>query len=28
MKGVNVAGLKNRLSAYLRDARNGEEIAV
>jgi prevent-host-death family protein len=28
MKSVNVAELKNRLSAYLSFARNGEEIIV
>jgi prevent-host-death family protein len=28
MKSVNVAELKNRLSTYLRFARNGEEIVI
>lgn len=28
MKSVNVAELKNRLSAYLAYARNGEEVIV
>jgi prevent-host-death family protein len=28
MKTVNVAELKNRLSTYLRFARNGEEIVI
>ncbi len=28
MKSVNVAELKNRLSAYLSFARNGEEIVI
>ncbi len=28
MKSVNVAELKNRLSAYLTFARNGEEIVI
>ncbi len=28
MKSVNVAELKNRLSAYLNLARNGEEIII
>jgi prevent-host-death family protein len=28
MKSVNVAELKNRLSAYLSFARNGEEIII
>ncbi len=28
MKSVNVAELKNRLSAYLSYARNGEEIVI
>lgn len=28
MKTVNIAELKNRLSTYLRFARNGEEIVI
>jgi prevent-host-death family protein len=28
MKSVNVAELKNRLSAYLNFARNGEEVVI
>jgi prevent-host-death family protein len=28
MKSVNIAELKNRLSAYLSFARNGEEIVI
>jgi prevent-host-death family protein len=28
MKSVNVAELKNRLSAYLSFARNGEEVVI
>jgi len=28
MRSVNIAELKNRLSAYVRFARNGEEIVI
>ena len=28
MKTVNIGTLKNNLSAYLRDVRNGEEVLV
>ena len=28
MRSVNIAELKNRLSAYIRFARNGEEIII
>ncbi len=28
MKTVNIAELKNRLSTYVRFARNGEEIVI
>ena len=28
MKTVNIGTLKNKLSSYLRDVRNGEEVIV
>ena len=28
MKTVNIGTLKNKLSAYLQDVRNGEEVIV